>query len=317
MERRTLGRSGLEVSVVALGTWQFADARYWGASDQKQVNRIVHEAIDLGINYIDTAEGYGRSEELLGGALQGKRDRVIVSTKTGGKSLLPENLPGAVERSLKKLQTDYVDLYIIHWPKRDIPIEDTMAALNKVKDQGKIRSIGVSNFCVSDMDAAATHAEISSNQLPYNLFWRMIEKEILPACEEHGISVVAYSPLAQGLLTGKFRKKEDIPESGRLHTRPFREDVLPVEFEAINAMDEVCERYRATHAQVSMAWLLKQPGVDCVVPGAKSLQQLQDNAAAVNVDLADEDVETLTRISDPVLEVLGDDPDMWDMDRYI
>jgi aryl-alcohol dehydrogenase-like predicted oxidoreductase len=318
MERRKLGRSGLEVSVVALGTWQFADARYWGSSDQGQVDRIVHEAIDLGINHIDTAEGYGRSEELLGGALQGRRERVVLATKTGGKSLLPENLPTALERSLSKLRTDYVDLYIIHWPKRDIPIDDTMAALGKLKDEGKIRSIGVSNFCVPDMEKAVPHGSISSNQLPYSLFWRMIEKDIVPKCEDLDISVTAYSPLAQGILTGKFRKKEDIPpESGRFHTRLYRDDVLPVEFGAISAMDEICEKYGATHAQVSMAWLLAQPMVASVIPGAKNVKQLLDNAGAADIDLADEDVDKLTKISEPVLKALGDDPDMWDMDRYI
>jgi len=317
MERRRLGRSGLEVSVVALGTWQFADAKYWGSSDQKQVDRIVHEAIDLGINYIDTAEGYGRSEELLGGALQGKRDRVVISTKTGGKHLFPENLPDALDRSLSKLRTDYVDLYIIHWPRRDIPIEDTMAALNTLKDAGKIRTIGVSNFCIPDMEEAVKYGDVSSNQLPYSLFWRMIEKENVPKCGKLDISVTAYSPLGQGFLTGKFRKKEDIPEDGRLHTRLYRDDVLPVEFGAIAEMDEICERYGATHAQVSMAWLLARPMVASVIPGAKNVKQLLDNAGAADVNLSDEDVDTLTKVSDPVLKALGDDPDMWDMDRYV
>ena len=209
METTTLGTSDIVVSRVALGCWPFAGGDVWGEQNDDDSIATAHAALDAGINFFDTAEGYGagRSEQVLGRALVDRRDKAVIATKVSPNHLAPDDLIEACERSLRYLQTDYIDLYQIHWPNHDLPLSDAVEALQKLKQQGKIRAIGVSNFGVQDLSEMIALSECVTNQMPYNLLWRGIEEAVLPLCLENGVGILTYSTLAQGLLTGPLRQR--------------------------------------------------------------------------------------------------------------
>jgi len=311
-----LGKSDIHISRIGLGCWSFANDSQWGYIDEDEAIRTVHMAIDHGVNYFDTAEGYGNghSEEVLGRALEGKREKVFVSTKT--KDLSPNGLTEAVDRSLKRLKTDYIDIYCLHWPSREVPIYQTIESLLHIQSQGKIKMIGVCNFGLGDLGEFLKHIRIDYNQLPYNLFWRMVEGGILQKCEKESIGVVAYSPLAQGLLTGKFHTYEDIPAGHRKNTRLYSREILGTIFPLVERIREFQKSKNATMSQIALAWVLAQPGVTSVIPGAKNLRQLMENLGACKVDLKWDEIEYLKSIGNPLLESLGSDPDLWDRGRF-
>jgi len=206
MQQRRLGSSPVQVSEIGLGTWGMSGS-FWGAADDAESIRVIHRALDLGVTLIDTAEAYGggHSEEVLGDALVGRRDKAVVATKVAPNHLEPAEVLAAFEGSLKRLKTDYIDVYFIHWPHPDYPIGDTMAVLEKLRREGKVRAIGVSNFGIKEIEAASEHGTIDVLQPPYNAFWREVEAEILPYCRSHEIGIIPYSGLAQGLLTGTLK----------------------------------------------------------------------------------------------------------------
>ena len=213
MEYRKLGNTDMKVSVLALGCWPFAGGSTWGHQDDNDSIAAVHAALEAGINFFDTAEAYGegRSESVLGQGLAGRRNEAIVATKVFANHLAPDEVIAACERSLRHLGTDYIDLYQIHWPNHDVPLEETVGALEKLKQQGKVRAIGVSNFGVGDLSEMLSLTECQSNQLPFSLLWRVIEREIQPLCVESHTSLICYSPLSQGLLTGRYASLDDVP----------------------------------------------------------------------------------------------------------
>ena len=195
---------------------------FWGAADDAELIRVIHRALDLGVTLVDTAEAYGQghAEEVLGKALVGRREKAVVATKVAPNHLAPGELAGAIEGSMKRLQTDYLDVYFIHWPNPDFPIGPTMEALERLRAKGRIRAIGVSNFGPKEMDQARSHGTIDVLQPPYNMLWREIEAEILPYCRKHNIGIMPYSGLAQGLLTGyavaqyRVRRRRRAPDHG-------------------------------------------------------------------------------------------------------
>ena len=198
VQYKSLGTTDIKVSEFALGCWPFAGGSVWGPQDDNVSIATVHAALDKGITFFDTAEGYdddSHSEEVLGRALVGRRGEAVIATKIGAPHLVPDLAEQTCEASLQKLQTDYIDLYQIHWPNHDVVVEDSIAALLKLRDAGKIRSIGVCNFGVQDLTAALESAEIVTDQLPYNLLWRPIEVEIQPTCLENNVGLICYSPL--------------------------------------------------------------------------------------------------------------------------
>ncbi|MFM7882850.1 MAG: aldo/keto reductase, partial [Microcystis panniformis] len=211
MQKRYLGQTNIEITPLLVGTWQ-AGKKMWAGIEDEESIRAIRAAFEAGITTVDTAEiyGEGHSESIVAQALSDVREQVIYATKVFANHLKYEQVIAACDRSLKNLQTDYIDLYQIHWPSGSwnteiVPISETMTALNYLKAQGKIRAIGVSNFSRSQLEEASQYGRIESIQPPYSLFWRSVEKEIMPYCVENNISILAYSPLAQGLLTGKFR----------------------------------------------------------------------------------------------------------------
>ncbi len=312
MRRRQLGASSLNVSVIGLGCAQMA--RF----DEDEATRMVHRALDLGVNHFDTAEiyGEGRSEELLGKALKGRREHAYICTKANPAHLGRESLPRALEASLRRLGTDYVDLYYAHWVSREIPFEETMEAFARLKQEGKVRAIGVSNFGPRDLTAVLQCDRPAANQLPYNLLWRAVEHEIASICEREPIGIVCYNPQAKGLLTGKYRRVEDISEDLRTLTCLFEEDMLRLIFAALDKLRALSAELGATPGQIAMAWLLAQPAVACAIPGARTLQQLEENAAAGDLVLSVDHLRRLDDLSRPLRDTVGSDPDVIRAGRY-
>jgi aryl-alcohol dehydrogenase-like predicted oxidoreductase len=275
---RTLGRNGPGVTVICLGGWPLGGG--FGPIDEAQAIRTVHAALDAGANFIDTAENYINSEAMLGKALAGRRDQVTLATKLSGAHS-PRHIRRAIHNSLRKLRTDYVDLYQIHHPQPRWPIPDTMAELVKLVDQGKVRHLGVSNFKVSQIAEAMAVAPLASSQPRYSMLFRAIEEEHLPYCAEHGIGVMAYAPLARGLLTGRFPASYTFPEDDeRARIRVLTPAVRL-------AADEVCRRLTPwardrgyTMAQLAIAWVVANPAITTAICGARTPEQAIDNCAA-------------------------------------
>jgi len=322
MNYTTLPNTDLRVSTQALGCFAFAGGQTWGEQDEQDSISTLEEALELGITFFDTAEGYGAgySEELVGRVLASRRDKVVIATKASRQNLAPNDLEAACEASLRRLQTDYIDLYQIHWPNHDVPIADTVGKLEELKKKGMVRAIGVSNFGVGDMTDYLKQGTPVTNQLPYNLLFRPIEHKVIPLCHEHSVSILPYSPLMQGMLTGKFNSPDDVPE-GRARTRHFsgnRPQASHGEpgaeketFGAIDEMTEVAKRIGQPLTYVALAWLLAQADVHSVLVGARNVEQLRNNVKAAEVSLSQEDVDALSATTADLKQKLGANPDMW------
>lgn len=323
MEYRPLGNSELTVSVYAFGAWQLADTAYWGERADADAEAAVQAAIDAGVTLFDTAESYagGRSEEALGKALGTRRNDVFIASKVSPEHCLrPEMLRAACEASLKRLGTAAIDLYQVHWPCDPARFENAAAELMRLKDEGKIRAIGVSNFGARHLDAWMQAGTCASNQLGYNLLFRAVEYEAAPACRDHGVGILAYMPLMQGILAGRWERVDEIPEmrrrtrhfsserSGTRHGEPGCEALLMQTLEAIGAL---CRELGEPMARVAIAWLLRQPGVTSVIVGGRTPAQLERNLAAASLVLDDAIVLRLNAITGPLKERLGANPDMW------
>ncbi|MBN2305162.1 MAG: aldo/keto reductase [Anaerolineae bacterium] len=322
MQTRELGRTGIQVPVIAVGYWAVADPQNWGTQDEQAAIDAVHAALDVGMTFFDTAPGYGdgASEQLLGRALAGRRDQAIIATKVSRADLAQDRLIASCETSLRDLNTDHIDLYQIHWPSREIPLADSLRALERLRDQGKIRAIGVSNFGPGDLADLLAIGRAESNQLPYSLLFRAIEYDVVPVCQEHRIGILAYSPLLHGLLTGKFTRLDDIP-GGRARTRHFSSDrpltrhgEPGVEDDLIAALDTIraiSAEVGASMAQVALAWALHQPGLTSVIAGARHPDQVRQNAAAADLVLAPDVLAALDQATAAIKAALGPNLDMW------
>lgn len=305
MEKRRLGDSELFPSVIGFGAWA-AGKTGWGDVDERAIVEAIQTAYDLGVNFFDTAPfyGYGESERILGKTLKPVRDKVIIATKFGivwddkggfvmdvsRKKILRE-----IDESLKNLGTDYIDLYQVHWPDHKTPIQETMETLNELVQSGKIRYIGVSNFSVEQMEEARKYAHVVSLQSQYNLLQRGVEQAEYPYVERVGMGFIPYSPLAQGLLTGKFTKETKIPEDDvRRQFNPlFKDGEFEANVEKAEKIRTIADRYGKPMAQVAVNWLLAKPAVATVITGAKNKEQVIQNVAAAEWKLLPEDVAAL------------------------
>jgi myo-inositol catabolism protein IolS len=322
MKYRKLGKTDIAVSVVSMGCWAIGGGAMWGPQDEAESIATVHAALDAGVNFFDTAEGYadGHSELVLGRALAGRRDEAVIATKVSPGRLSSEGVREACERSLGRLQTDYIDLYQIHWASRTIPLVETVEALEKLRQQGKVRAIGVCNFGIGDLSDLLALGWVETNQLPYSLLWRAIEYEIRPRCVDEGIGILCYSPLAQGLLAGKFASPDEVP-APRARSRHFsgdrpqsrhREAGCEVEtFAAVERIRAICDRMGQPMAKVAVAWLFHQPGVTSVIAGARRPDQIRQTAQAADLELPPEIIAELSKATEEVRQILGPNPDMW------
>lgn len=326
------GASELMLSPLGLGCWPFGGGEYWGALDQSDANAVVHRALELGINTFDTAEVYneGRSEVSLGLALRGlPRDQVVVCTKVSPAAGHPDLLPGRCEASLRRLGTDTIDLYMVHWPMTAHSIahftpapmagpvvEDAFAALLRLREQGKIRHIGVSNFAPNKLEEAlAAGAAIAANQLPYNLLCRAIELEALPFCKSRGIGVIGYMALLQGVLSDRYPSLDDVPAPQR-RTRHFdargsaeaRHGECGAEAEttaALAAIRALAAELGMKTSQLALKWTLANPSIQCMLVSSRSVRKLEDNVAAASMPLSSDVIARLNAITRPLLEKLG------------
>ncbi len=320
MKKRKLGNTNIEITPIIMGTWQAGKAR-WAGIEDKETIKAIREAVELGITTIDTAEVYGQghSEKIVAQALKDIRHRAVYATKVFANHLRYDDVINACENSLQNLATDYIDLYQIHWPSGSwnteiAPIAETMKALNELKKQGKIRAIGVSNFSVPQLKEAQLYGEIVSIQPPYSLFWRGVEKEIQPYCLEQNISILSYSSLAQGILTGKFGDNPTFAEGDhrkdhRLFQPPHWERVK----NALSLLEPIAIKYHCTIGQIAIAWLIRQPKTNAIV-GARNVEQVRENAQAGEIELTPEDIIKIDSIGKEVTKHLDDNLFMWNFD---
>lgn len=319
MEKRTCGHSGIEISPMGIGCWSYGGGDYWGPQAQSDVTAVANAALDAGINFFDTAEGYnsGRSEEALAVALKGRRPEAVIGTKISTPD--PATIRERCEASLSRLQTDYVDIYMIHWPHDEFAIEESMAELTRLQEDGLIRAIGVSNFGVEQLTAALnTGASIAVNQLCYNLLSRAIEPELLPFCQQNNVGILGYMPLLQGILTGQYKRADEIPpvHSRFRHFRADRANASHDEegaeeelFETLEAIRGIAEAEQVPMSRLAIAWAMARPGITCMLVGTRNVSELEQNLHAVAYSPAAEVIESLDRITAPLLEKLGANPD--------
>lgn len=317
MQTRELGTSGIQITPILTGTWQAGKSMWVGVEDAETI-KAIRAAFDAGITTVDTAEVYGQghSEQVVAEALSDVRDRVVYATKVFANHLKYQQVIEACEGSLKNLKTDYIDLYQIHWPagtfsSEVVPIAETMQALNDLKQQGKVRAIGVSNFSKAQLAEAAQYGRIDSLQPPYSLFWRFVEKDLQPYCVENKISILAYSPLAQGLLTGKFGLGHQFdPEDNRAKNKLFQGDNYKRAQAALDKLRPIAERYQVSLANLAIAWLIAQPQTNAIT-GVRHADQASENAKAADVQLAESDLAEIDAIGRMVTDPLGDEAVMW------
>ena len=317
MQYRPLGRTKIEISAVLFGGWQ-AGKSGWVDVDDDQTIAAHRAAFDSGITTFDTAEAYGEghSEQILGKALGDKRDQIVIATKVWAANLKPDLVVEACERSLRNLGTDRIDLYQIHWPSGTfgsdiVPIADTLGAMTALKEQGKIRAIGVSNFSRAQLEEAAGFARIDSIQPPYSLFWRQIEDEAGAYCAQNKISILAYSPLAQGLLTGKFGREHTFDkEDNRATNKLFQGELYERAQNALDKLRPLADKYGVSVGNLSLAWLIAQPQTSAIV-GARNSEQATQNALAGDVEIDADDLEAIDEVGHTVTDRLDKNPIMW------
>lgn len=310
MEKIAFGGTGLKVSPVVLGTW-VTGGWAWGGSDDKESILAILRALELGINFVDTAPvyGFGRAERLLGKALAdwGRRDDVVVATKCGlewddkeqniRRNASPERIMKEADDCLARLGVDTIDIFQVHWPDPAVPFEETMTALMRLKDAGKIRHIGLSNFSPDQVEQCLAVGEVRSLQPPFNLFEREAEKEVLPFCLEKGIATLTYGGLCRGLLTGKFTGDEKFPKGDIRRVDPkFKSDRLRTYVKAVEAFKKIAVKYGKTPAQFALRWALQQPGITAVIAGARNSAQVEDNVGISGWEIAAEDLRKVEEI---------------------
>ncbi len=322
MEKRTLGTSGIHISPIIMGTWQ-AGKRMWVGIEDSETIKAIRSGFEAGITTVDTAEVYGtgHSEQIVAQALKDVRSQVVYATKVFANHLKYDQVIEACDRSLANLQTDYIDLYQIHWASGTwnseiVPIAETMAALNHLKQMGKIRAIGVSNFSKVQLEEASQYGRIDSLQPPYSLFWRKIEPDLTNYCLEHKISILAYSSLAQGLLTGKFKRDHKFTEGDhRVSNKLFNGENFERSQLAIEKLQPIATHYQTTLGNLALAWLIfdssSRPQVNAIA-GARNAEQSVQNAKAAQLKLTEIDWLEIEAIGRSVTDFLDDTPIMWD-----
>ncbi|MBE0609567.1 MAG: aldo/keto reductase [Dehalococcoidia bacterium] len=316
MEYRSLGRTGVKVSNLCLGCMMFG-----GKTTPADSAAIIDRALDAGINFLDTANVYsiGRSEEATGEALKrnGKRNEVVLATKVHGKmgpgpndmNNTRRHIIEQCEASLRRLQTDWIDLYQIHRPQSDMPIDETLRAMDDLVRSGKVRYIGTSTFAAWQLvESLWASKEYGLNrfvceQPPYNLLDRRIERELLPMAQSYGIGTIPWSPLAGGLLTGKYSRDAQPPEDSRyanMDANPmYRRRMNDAIWDVIEGLEAIAKEKGVSLSQLSLAWVMQQPGVTSPIIGPRTMEQVEDNLKAVDVTITDDDRKAIDRVIRP------------------
>jgi aryl-alcohol dehydrogenase-like predicted oxidoreductase len=315
MQYRTLGKTGIKVTPYCLGAMMFGKL---ANADHDDCIRIIHKALDFGINFVDTADRYssGESEEIVGKALKGRRDKIVLATKVHGPMGEDANQQGnsrrwitqAVEASLRRLQTDHIDLYQIHRPAPDTDIEETLSVLTDLMRAGKVRAIGSSTFPASEIVEARWTAErrglsrFRTEQPPYSILDRGIEREVLPACERYGMGVMVWSPLSKGMLTGRYRKGQPLPDSLRVRYMP-KQMSDERNLDAVERLIPVAQAAGLSLTHMAMGFVMAHPGVTSAILGPRTMPQLDDLLAGAEVRLTDEILDSIDQIVPPGIDV--------------
>jgi aryl-alcohol dehydrogenase-like predicted oxidoreductase len=325
MNKRKLGRSNVEVTPMAFGAWAIG-GWMWGGAEANAAIRAVQASYDAGITTIDTAPvyGFGRSEELVARAMENvSRDKYEILTKFGlnwqteqgefyfdtkdndgnplkvYKYAAKEKVIQECEDSLRRLKTDYIDLLQIHWHDSTTPLHETFEAVQKLIDQGKVRAAGVCNYNTQLVDEALQTIELASNQVPYSLVFRDIEKDVIPQATEKGMSIIPYSPLQRGLLTGKIKPGHQFNEGDTREGNRFYTDASIIKAnQLLDELKPIAEKYEATLGQLIINWTINRPGIGCVLVGARDEHQVKDNVKALDLKISDEDLQVITAASD-------------------
>lgn len=331
MELRTIGKSEIQATKLCHGAWAIGGGAYWGDSDERESISAIHASIDAGITFIDTAPayGYGLSEEVVGKAVHGMRDKVVISTKCGlwwhgtegsyflsrdGKdmyrSLQPATIRKEIEYSLRRLNTDYIDLYITHWQEpgeRATPISETMGCLEDLKKEGKIRAIGASNTTIDEIREYSKHGRLDVIQERYTLLDRHLEPEYIDVCRELGISIMGYSTIEQGLLSGKIGMDVQLGETEFRNRIPwYKPDNRKKVLDMLAGWEDLCDKYDCTLAQLVIAWTAAQPGITFPIVGARKVRHAGENAQAGELRLDPADLERIRNDAAALGEPSGD-----------
>jgi myo-inositol catabolism protein IolS len=328
MEHRPFGRTGLEVSAIGFGCWEVGGG--YGDVEESEFSRAVHRALDGGVNCFDTAEGYGMgaSEEALGRALGRRRDEAIIVTKFGMnyrdkpnlRDSSRERVLASIDKSLKNLGTDWVDVYLVHWPDRLTPFEETMTALDEIVREGKVRFAGLSNFKVDEIEACMQLRRVDVVQYGWNMFDRRMQREILPYCEEHGVGFMAYGSLCFGLLSGTFTEDTDFGAqdwrsrqgkmgSIKMFEALFGPESFPRNVRAVEELKGIAMRYRKSLPQLALRWAITNPAVSTALVGCRTVAEVEDNVGSVGWSISDDDLAEI----DAIFERHGIDttPEYW------
>jgi len=322
MKKRRLGTSDLEVTPVIYGAWVIG-GMFWGGADDEESVSAVKTVLDSGIETIDTAPMYGcgKSEELIGKAIRGRRDEVVIATKCGlrwdsdegqeffnvkmfggpdkmvRRNLKPDSIRYECEESLKRLGVETIDLYQCHWADPTTPIEDSMAELVKLKDEGKIREIGVSNFSADQIREARETAPVVSDQPKFSALDRRAEQELLPYCRKNNVGVIVYTPMEKGLLTGAVTMDREFPKDDvRYNDKWFQPQNRKRVLEALDRIRPIAEKHNATLAQLVVSWTFHQPGITAAIVGGRNEKQVSENAGAMKVDLDDSELKKIRKV---------------------
>lgn len=312
MKKKQLGNSDMHLTPIGIGAWAIGGSGWafaWGHQEDKESLDAIHAALDLGVNWIDTAAvyGLGHSEEIVGEAIRSRSDKPYVFTKCERrwdenrqifKSLKRESVRQECEDSLRRLKVDTIDLYQIHWPEPDEDIEEGWTAMAELKEEGKVRWIGVSNFNVKQMKRIESIAPITSLQPPYSLVSPEVEDEILPHCQENNIGVIVYSPMKSGLLTGKMTRERiaSLPDDDfRKRTPNFQEPKLSENLELVERLRVIGSRHGQTPGEVAIAWTLRHPAVTAAIVGMRSAQQAREVLGAAEFRLSAEEIDEITQ----------------------
>jgi aryl-alcohol dehydrogenase-like predicted oxidoreductase len=307
MEHRTLGRSGIEVSAIGLGCMGMSE--FYGASEEAASIEVLHHAIDRGVTFWDTADMYGsgHNEQLIGRALQGRRDEVVLATKFAvirgphgeflGLSGRPEYVKKACDASLQRLGVDHIDLYYQHRVDPEVPIEDTVGAMAELVEEGKVRLLGMSEAAAATLRRAVAIHPIAALQSEYSLWSRDLEDGILPACRELGIGLVAYSPLGRGFLSGAIRSPDDLADDDWRRMNPrFQGEAFEKNLELVRRIERLAEAKGCTPAQLALAWVLAQGDDVVAIPGTRRAARLDENATAVDVSFSDNELAEIDAV---------------------
>lgn len=323
MEYLSLRATDIQVSRLSLGTWPFSGIKLWGATDEAEAVAVLHQAMDCGINTFDTAARYGdgESERILSKAMKGRRSKVVVGSKVHTAFLGYKDVIAQCEASLKRLDTDYLDLYQIHWPNPDIPMEETLEAFEQLKKDGKIRAVSVCNFGPKCLEQAKGY-DLVLNQLPWSLVWRVIESNgTLEATQQAQVPVWTYCALGQGLLTGKYRSIEDVPLNRRAnrmyssawgqgrHTDGGFEDGI---FALLAQLEGLCRESGCTMPELALGFLKAQPSVGSILVGARTAKQLEENLRAYERNLPADVLARAKELSEPLRRQMGVNADLFE-----